>query len=49
MEQRAELRELLADVRELPDEQRAALLLAEVGGLAHAEIAIRARLRGGRA
>ena len=26
-------------MRELPDEQRAALLLAEVGGLSHAEIA----------
>jgi RNA polymerase sigma factor (sigma-70 family) len=39
VERRAELRELLADVRELPDEQRAALLLAEVGDLAHAEIA----------
>ena len=39
VERRAELRELLADIRELPDEQRAALLLAEVGDLAHAEIA----------
>jgi RNA polymerase sigma factor (sigma-70 family) len=39
VERRAELRELLADMRELPDEQRAALLLAEVGDLAHAEIA----------
>jgi RNA polymerase sigma factor (sigma-70 family) len=39
VEQRAELRELLADIRELPDEQRAALLLAEVGGLAQADIA----------
>jgi RNA polymerase sigma factor (sigma-70 family) len=39
VERRAELRELLADVRELPDEQRAALLLAEVGGLAQADIA----------
>ena len=29
----------MADVRDLPDEQRAALLLAEVGGLAQAEIA----------
>jgi RNA polymerase sigma factor (sigma-70 family) len=38
-EQRAELRQLVADVRDLPDEQRAALLLAEVGGLAHTEIA----------
>jgi RNA polymerase sigma factor (sigma-70 family) len=39
VEQRAELRELLADIRELPDEQRAALLLAEVGGLAQTDIA----------
>jgi hypothetical protein len=39
VEQRAELRELLADIRQLPDEQRAALLLAEVGGLAQADIA----------
>ena len=39
VEQRAELRELLADIRELPDEQRAALLLAEVGGLAQVDIA----------
>ena len=39
VEQRAELRQLVADVRDLPDEQRAALLLAEPGGLAHTEIA----------
>src|SRR4029079_16028492 len=39
VEQRAELRELLADVRELPEEQRAALLLAEAAGLSHAEVA----------
>ena len=39
VEQRAELRQLVADVRDLPDEQRAALLLAELGGLAHTEIA----------
>ena len=39
MERRAELRELLADVRELPEEQRAALLLAEAAGLSHAEVA----------
>ena len=38
-EQRAELRQLVADVRDLPDDQRAALLLAQVGGLAHTEIA----------
>jgi RNA polymerase sigma factor (sigma-70 family) len=39
VERRAELRELLADVRELPEEQRSALLLAEVADLSHAEAA----------
>ena len=39
VEQRAELRHILADVRELPDEQRAALLLTEVADLSHAEVA----------
>jgi RNA polymerase sigma factor (sigma-70 family) len=39
VERRAELRELLADVRELPEEQRAALLLAEAAGLSHADVA----------
>ncbi len=39
VERRAELRELLRDVRELPEEQRAALLLAEAGDLSHAEVA----------
>jgi RNA polymerase sigma factor (sigma-70 family) len=39
VERRAELRELLSDVRELPEEQRAALLLAEAAGLSHAEVA----------
>jgi RNA polymerase sigma factor (sigma-70 family) len=39
VERRAELRALVADVRELPEDQRAALLLAEAGGLAHGEIA----------
>jgi RNA polymerase sigma factor (sigma-70 family) len=39
VERRAELRELLADLRELPEEQRAALLLAEAGGLSHVEVA----------
>jgi RNA polymerase sigma factor (sigma-70 family) len=36
---RSELRELLADLRELPEEQRAALLLAEAADLSHAEVA----------
>ena len=39
VERRAELRELLSDVRELPEEQRAALLLAEAAGLSHSEVA----------
>src|SRR5918998_44675 len=39
VEERARLRHLLADVRELPDEQRAALLLTELGDLSHAEVA----------
>src|SRR4051812_10961261 len=39
VEQRAELRDLLSDLGDLPDEQRAALLLAEVGDLSHAEVA----------
>jgi RNA polymerase sigma factor (sigma-70 family) len=38
VERRAELRELLQDIGDLPDEQRAALLLAEVGDLSHADI-----------
>ena len=39
VQQRAELRELLADLRELPEDQRAALLLAELGDLSHPEVA----------
>jgi RNA polymerase sigma factor (sigma-70 family) len=39
VEERAELRHLLADVRELPDEPRAALLLTELGDLSQAEVA----------
>src|SRR5829696_5640340 len=39
VERRAELRELLTDVRELPEEQRAALLLSEASGMSHAEVA----------
>src|SRR3954453_23203525 len=38
VQQRSELRELLADIRELPDDQRAALVLSEMGDLSHAEI-----------
>jgi RNA polymerase sigma factor (sigma-70 family) len=39
VEQRSDLRELLADLRALPDDQRAALLLSELGDLSHAEVA----------
>src|SRR3954468_17381770 len=37
--ERAELRELLRDLGDLPEEQREALLLAELADLSHAEIA----------
>ncbi|MEX2196098.1 MAG: sigma-70 family RNA polymerase sigma factor [Thermoleophilaceae bacterium] len=39
VQQRDDLRALLADLRELPEHQRAALVLAEVAGLGHADIA----------
>ena len=39
VERRAELRELLRDLAELPAEQREALLLTEAGDLTHAEVA----------
>src|SRR5687768_13109594 len=39
VESRADLRELLGDIARLPDDQRSALVLAEVGDLSHAEIA----------
>ena len=39
VERRAELRELLDDLTQLPPEQRAALLLAEAEDLSHSEIA----------
>ncbi|MFL5910683.1 MAG: sigma-70 family RNA polymerase sigma factor [Gaiellaceae bacterium] len=39
VQERQDLRELLADMRELPDDQRAALVLAEIGDLPHADIA----------
>jgi RNA polymerase sigma factor (sigma-70 family) len=39
VERRAELRDLVRDLGDLPEEQRAALLLAEVGDLSHAEVA----------
>jgi RNA polymerase sigma factor (sigma-70 family) len=39
VQQRDELRRLLADMRELPHEQRAALVLSQLGDLSHADIA----------
>ena len=39
VQRRQDLRDLLHDVGELPEEQRAALVLAEVGGVSHDEIA----------
>jgi RNA polymerase sigma factor (sigma-70 family) len=39
VERRADLRELLRDLAELPAEQREALLLSEAGDLTHAEVA----------
>ncbi|HYI20240.1 MAG TPA: RNA polymerase sigma factor, partial [Solirubrobacteraceae bacterium] len=39
VERRAELRELLADLARLPDDQREALVLAELGDLGHPDIA----------
>ncbi len=38
VQRRQDLRDLLRDVGELPEEQRAALVLAEVGGVTHDEI-----------
>jgi RNA polymerase sigma factor (sigma-70 family) len=38
VERREDLRQLLADVTKLPDEQREALVLAEVGDLSHGDI-----------
>jgi RNA polymerase sigma factor (sigma-70 family) len=38
VQQRTDLRELLGDLRGLPDDQRAALVLSELGDLSHAEI-----------
>ncbi len=37
--EREEVRRLLADLRQLPEDQRAALVLSELGDLSHAEIA----------
>jgi RNA polymerase sigma factor (sigma-70 family) len=39
VERRADLRDLLRDLRELTEDQRAALVLSEAGDLSHAEVA----------
>ncbi|MEA2386286.1 MAG: hypothetical protein QOJ22_460 [Thermoleophilaceae bacterium] len=39
VQQRADLKELLGDMQELPEEQRAALVLSELGDLSHQEVA----------
>jgi len=39
VQRRAELRALLGDLHDLPDDQRAALVLSELGDLSHAEVA----------
>ncbi len=39
VEEQAEVREILSDLRDLPELQRAALLLSEFGDLSHAQIA----------
>lgn len=39
VERRADLKQLLADVEDLPERQRAALVLSEVGDLGHSDIA----------
>ena len=39
VQQRADLRELLRDMQALPEDQRAALVLSELGDLSHAEVA----------
>ncbi len=40
VQRRQDLRDLVVDLRQLPDEQRAALVLAELDALSHEEIAI---------
>src|SRR5437763_9389776 len=39
VQRRSELRDILQDIRELPDDQRAALVLSELGDLSHGDIA----------
>ena len=39
VQQRADLQELISDMQELPEEQRAALILSELGDLSHNDVA----------
>ena len=39
VQHRADLQDLLADMRELPDDQRTALILSELGDLSHTDVA----------
>ena len=39
VQRRQDLRDLVSDLRRLPDDQRSALVLAEIDALSHAEIA----------
>ncbi|MEA2283880.1 MAG: hypothetical protein QOK21_4487 [Solirubrobacteraceae bacterium] len=39
VERRQDLKDMLGDLQALPDEQRAALLLSELGGLSHGDVA----------
>jgi RNA polymerase sigma factor (sigma-70 family) len=39
VQRRSDLRDLVADLRDLPDDQRAALVLTELGDLSHADVA----------
>ena len=48
VEQREDLRHLLADLQGLPDDQRAALLLSELGELSHSEVATVIGVRAGK-
>ena len=47
VQRREDVRQLIADVAGLPDDQRAALVLSELGDLPHIEIAREDRMRAG--
>lgn len=48
VEQRQDLRDLLGDLARLPEDQRAALVLAELGDLSHDEIGVALDVRSGK-